>query len=156
MGRYIDQVLQPGEQVLYSAKPHWIFFLPAMGLWTAVGGLGLLAYGVAIDSGQMLIFLSAAAMVGIPAVFATLSAWFHRWTTETDVTSLRLVYKTGFINRRTFEMSLDKIESVDLDQTVWGRVFGYGDVTIMGVGEGRQTIRTIAAPLAFRTSITAR
>lgn len=156
MGRYIDQVLQPGEKVLYSAKPHWIFYLPAIGLWLVVGGICLLADRLAIDSRQRLIFLSAAAVVAIPAVFATLPAWFHRWTTEIDVTSFRLVYKTGFINRRTFEMSLDKIESVDLDQTFWGRIFGYGDVTVMGVGEGRQTIRTVAAPLSFRNSITAR
>ena len=53
-------------------------------------------------------------------------------------------------------MSLDKVESVDVNQSIMGRIFGYGDVTILGVGEGRETIRTIAAPLEFRNFITAR
>ncbi len=30
MGRYIDDILQPGEKVLYSTNAHWMFFLPAI------------------------------------------------------------------------------------------------------------------------------
>ena len=100
-----------------------------------------------------LVLAAAAALV---ALFATAKAWFHVWTTETDVTNLRVVHKTGFIKRRTFEMSLDKVESVDVDQSILGRILNYGDVTILGVGEGKETISTIASPLAFRNSITAR
>jgi uncharacterized membrane protein YdbT with pleckstrin-like domain len=90
------------------------------------------------------------------ALYNTVTAWFHRWTTETDVTNLRVVHKTGFISRKTFEMSLDKIESVDVTQTILGRMFDYGDVMVRGVGEGEEEIKTIASPLAFRNSITAR
>jgi uncharacterized membrane protein YdbT with pleckstrin-like domain len=85
-----------------------------------------------------------------------LRAWFRRWTTETDVTNLRVVHKSGFIKRRTFEMSLDKVESVDVNQSILGRILNYGDVTVRGVGEGAERIRTIASPLAFRSHITAR
>src|ERR1700730_12409734 len=80
----------------------------------------------------------------------------HRWTTETDVTNMRVVHKTGFIKRRTFEMSLDKVESVDVNQTILGRLLNYGSVTVRGVGEGSETIETIASPLDFRNHITAR
>jgi uncharacterized membrane protein YdbT with pleckstrin-like domain len=66
------------------------------------------------------------------------------------------VHKTGFIKRRTFEMSLDKVESVDVNQSILGRIMNYGDVTVRGVGEGSETIKTIAAPLDFRNHITAR
>ena len=79
-------------------------------------------------------------------------AWFHRWTTETDVTNLRVVHKTGFIKRRTFEMSLDKVESVDVNQSILGRLLNYGDVTVRGVGEGAETIETIASPLTSATT----
>ena len=96
------------------------------------------------------------AVVALVALYWTARAWFHRWTTETDVTNMRVVHKSGFIKRRTFEMALDKIESVDVNQSIMGRILNYGDVTIMGVGEGRETIRTIAAPLQFRNNITAR
>src|SRR5580698_2720361 len=100
--------------------------------------------------------LALAAIAAIGALYKTLTAWFHRWTTETDVTNLRVVHKTGFIKRRTFEMSLDKVESVDVDQSILGRLLNYGNVTVRGVGEGAETIHTIASPLDFRNHITAR
>ena len=53
-------------------------------------------------------------------------------------------------------MNLDKVESVDVDQSIAGRIFGWGDVTIRGVGEGAERIRMIGAPLEFRNHITAR
>jgi uncharacterized membrane protein YdbT with pleckstrin-like domain len=104
----------------------------------------------------MLICWSLAAISAIFALYKMLTAWFHRWTTETDVTNLRVVHKTGFIKRRTFEMSLDKVESVDVNQSIVGRMLNYGDVTVRGVGEGSETIKTIASPLDFRNHITAR
>mgnify|MGYP001796631707 CR=1 FL=1 len=99
------------------------------------------------------LLVGMSALVGL---YWTVVAWFRRATTETDVTNFRIVHKTGFIKRRTFEMSLDKVESVDVDQSILGRIMNYGDVTILGVGEGKETISTIASPLAFRNSITAR
>jgi uncharacterized membrane protein YdbT with pleckstrin-like domain len=155
MGRYIDDILQPGEKVLYSTNAHWMFYLPALGAWIVAILLFVLSRSTTTE-GLVLLCLSAAAVVAILGLYWTLKAWFHRWTTETDVTNLRVVHKTGFITRKTFEMSLDKVESVDVDQSIAGRILNYGDVTVHGVGEGKETIRTIASPLAFRNAITAR
>ena len=155
MARYIDEILQPGEKVLYSTNAHWIFYLPAILAWI----VALVLFGLSrwtTTEGVMLLCLAASAVVALAAVYWTVKGWFHRLTTETDVTNLRVVHKTGFIKRRTFEMALDKVESVDVNQTILGRILNYGDVTINGVGEGRETIATIASPLAFRSSITAR
>jgi uncharacterized membrane protein YdbT with pleckstrin-like domain len=155
MGRYIDEILQPGEKVLYSTNAHWMFYLPAIAAWILALILVLLSR-TTITEGIVLLCLSAAAVVAIAALYWTAQAWFHRWTTETDVTNLRVVHKAGFIKRRTFEMSLDKVESVDVNQSILGRIMNYGDVTVRGVGEGAETIRTIASPLDFRNHITAR
>jgi len=155
MGRYIDDILQPGEKVLYSTNAHWIFYLPAIAAWILAVVLFFLARATVTES-IVLLCLSASAVVAIAALYWTLKAWFHRWTTETDVTNLRVVHKTGFIKRRTFEMSLDKVESVDVDQSILGRILNYGNVTVRGVGEGAETITTIASPLDFRNHITAR
>jgi uncharacterized membrane protein YdbT with pleckstrin-like domain len=155
MGRYIDDILQPGEKVLYSTNAHWIFFLPAMAGWVVVIAFLVLSRLVTADT-PMLLCLSIAAIAAIFALYKTATAWFHRWTTETDVTNMRVVHKTGFIKRQTFEMSLDKVESVDVNQSILGRILNYGDVSIFGVGEGNKTIETIASPLAFRNSITTR
>jgi uncharacterized membrane protein YdbT with pleckstrin-like domain len=155
MGRYIDDILQPGEKVLYSTNAHWIFYWPAIAAWIVAILLFLLSRQTTTE-GIVLLCLAASAVVAIVALYWTLKAWFHRWTTETDVTNMRVVHKTGFIKRRTFEMSLDKVESVDVNQSILGRILNYGDVTVRGVGEGAETIDTIASPLEFRNHITAR
>jgi uncharacterized membrane protein YdbT with pleckstrin-like domain len=155
MGRYIDDILQPGEKVLYSTNAHWIFYWPAIAAWIVAAVLLVLSRA-AVTEGVVLLCLSASAVVALAALYWSATAWFHRWTTETDVTNMRVVHKAGFIKRRTFEMSLDKVESVDVNQSILGRILNYGDVTVQGVGEGQETIATIASPLAFRNFITAR
>jgi uncharacterized membrane protein YdbT with pleckstrin-like domain len=155
MGRYIDDILQPGEKVLYSTNAHWIFYWPAIAAWI-VAVILFFESRATINESVTLLCLSASAVAAIAALYFTARAWFHRWTTETDVTNLRVVHKTGFIKRRTFEMSLDKVESVDVNQSILGRLLNYGSVTVRGVGEGAETITTIASPLDFRNHITAR
>ena len=46
MGRYIDDILQPGEKVLYSTNAHWVFYLPAMGAWIVAADLVRLCRGL--------------------------------------------------------------------------------------------------------------
>ena len=153
MGRYIDEILQPGEKVLYSTNAHWIFYLPAIAAW--IVALVLAAAAVVVPP-VALVGLPAAAVIAVVALYFTIRGWFHRFTTETDVTDRRVVHKTGFINRRTFEISLDKIASVEVIQSIPGRLLNYGDVIIVGMGEvPPQPIKTIASPLAFRSAITA-
>ena len=114
------------------------------------------ASGMVPPGPLVLVCMSLSAIVAIFALYKTATAWFHRWTTETDVTNFRVIHKTGFVKRQTFEMSVDKVESVDVNQSILGRILNYGDVTVLGVGEGGKTLDTIASPLAFRNAITAR
>ena len=111
MGRYIDDILQPGEKVLYSTNAHWIFYLPAMLAW--IVAIAFFVLSRRADPGNAnVLWLILAAISATVALYWTVKAWFHRWTTETDVTNLRVVHKTGFIKRRTFEMSLDKVKAL--------------------------------------------
>src|SRR5277367_291349 len=89
MGRYIDEILQPGEKVLYSTNAHWIFYWPAIVAWIVVAAL--LIVGTAVPP---LVPLSwaAAAVIAVAAVYFTIRGWFHRLTTETDVTDRRVVH----------------------------------------------------------------
>src|SRR6516162_420771 len=121
MGRYIDDILQPGEKVLYSTNAHWIFYWKAIATWIVVAIL-LVVSGLVLVPALTLVLWAAATVLAAVALYLTATAWFHRWTTETDVTDRRVVHKTGFIKRSTFEIALDKIESVDVDQTILGRL----------------------------------
>ena len=147
MARYIDSILQPGEKLLYSTTIHGIIYVPGVLCWLA-------AVACFLGGGVILPLLIASAGFAILGSVLVARAWFRRWTTETDVTNMRVVHKQGFIQRRTFEMNLDKVESVDVDQSIPGRIFGWGDVTIRGVGEGIEKIKMIGAPLEFRNHIT--
>ncbi|MCJ7448063.1 MAG: PH domain-containing protein [Bacteroidales bacterium] len=74
----------------------------------------------------------------------------ERWLAEFVITNRRIVIKTGFISRKTIEMNLSKIESVNVDQSFFGRIFGYGSITIIGTGGTRETFYNITKPLNFR------
>jgi uncharacterized membrane protein YdbT with pleckstrin-like domain len=147
--RYIERILQPGETVLYSGKIHWIVYLPSLAMWAAAV-VALLA-GAAFP--PVLAVAALCAIVGFTVFFQAL---FRRWTTEIDVTNRRIVYKRGLINRHTVEMNMDKVESVDVDQSIMGRLLDYGDITVRGTGETMEVMRSIGAPLDFRNHVTAR
>lgn len=155
MGRYIDEILEPGEKVLYSTTVHGIVYVPGL-LCLLFAAICLFVGQTVSSDGLKMVLWGASALLAIFGGIELFRAWFRRWTIETDVTSLRVVHKEGFIKRQTFEISLDKIESVDVEQSIAGRIFGWGNVTVMGVGEGRKTIKMIASPLEFRNHITAR
>jgi len=80
----------------------------------------------------------------------TIYAWLKRWLSEFVITNRRIVIKEGFIARRTFEMNLSKIETVNVDQTVVGRVLNFGSITIIGTGGTKETFHNIRRPMAFR------
>jgi hypothetical protein len=86
MGRYIDDILQPGEKVLYSTNAHWIFYLPAIAAWV-VAVVFLVLSRMFVTDTPMLICWSLAAIAAIFALYKMLTAWFHRWTTETAAPS---------------------------------------------------------------------
>jgi uncharacterized membrane protein YdbT with pleckstrin-like domain len=155
MGRYVDEILQPGEKLLYSTTVHWIVYLP--GLFSLIVAIAALVVYRGVDSGfAKIALLGLAVFAGLYGLISLLRGWFKRWTTEFDVTDRRVISKTGFIERRTIEMNMDKIESVDVNQTLLGRVFDYGEVVISGVGESWDPIFMIGSPLKFRNHITAR
>ncbi len=73
-----------------------------------------------------------------------------RWSDEFVITSKRIICKTGIFSRRTLEMNLNKIESVNVDQSIMGRMFGYGTITIIGTGGTKESFPDIGSAVEFR------
>lgn len=71
-------------------------------------------------------------------------------TSEFAVTNKRIIIKTGFISRNTFEMNHSKIESINVNQSILARILGYGTIIIMGTGSTREPFAAIRDPLTFR------
>jgi uncharacterized membrane protein YdbT with pleckstrin-like domain len=68
-----------------------------------------------------------------------------------------VIYKRGFIKRYTAEMNMDKVESVDVNQSIMGRLLGYGSIEIRGTGgQGIKQLDRIADPIGTRNAITAK
>jgi len=66
-----------------------------------------------------------------------------------------VIYKTGFIRRHTVEMNMDKVETVDVDQSILGRLLGFGTIRVRGTGQGIESLRGIGDPIGLRNAITA-
>ena len=151
MGYYVDRVLQPGEQIQYVGRLTWVVYLPGL-IFLIVGLVGLIISA----SGQTNLIASAImGVVFLLGLFSTFQAWFKRWTTEIAVTNRRIIYKRGFVRRHTIEMNMDKVESVDVDQSIWGRVFNYGTITVHGTGRGIEPLYKIDSPIELRNFVTA-
>ncbi|HKO09599.1 MAG TPA: PH domain-containing protein [Alphaproteobacteria bacterium] len=149
---YVERVLQPGETIRHTSRIHRVVYLPGL-LLCLIAVIGL-AYTAKNGANQAILVLFA--VIGGAGLVSLASAWFRRWTTEIAVTDRRVIYKRGFIRRHTIEMNMDKIESVDVDQTILGRILGYGTVTVRGTGAGLEPLQRIDSPLELRNSVTAR
>jgi uncharacterized membrane protein YdbT with pleckstrin-like domain len=73
-----------------------------------------------------------------------------RWPSEFVITTRRVVIKTGLVSRRTVEINLHHVESVNVDQSILGRLLDFGTVTIVGSGGTHEVFAYIEKPLAFR------
>jgi uncharacterized membrane protein YdbT with pleckstrin-like domain len=89
------------------------------------------------------------------AIITTIAAAIRRVTTELAVTDQRVIFKRGIFARYTIEMNRSKVESVDVDQTILGRLLGYGTLMVRGTGGSLEPMEGISDPLSFRTHITA-
>src|SRR2546426_9757634 len=117
---YVDNNLISGESVMYRVRLHWILFAKP-GLVT----LALIAIAVFLFYlGGAAGWIGAALLVtsAIPIIVAAV----NRSSAEFAVTNKRVILKVGFIQKKTAGMFLNKVESVGVDQSIAGRVLGYG------------------------------
>jgi uncharacterized membrane protein YdbT with pleckstrin-like domain len=145
---YYKKVLQPDETVKYVGKLHWIMYRHAILLAILAAIPTIMASQLPGQFGPIL-----TAILLLLAAVSFLSAWFVRVTTEIVVTSKRVIHKVGWISRRTQEMNITKVETVDVNQSLAGRLLGFGEVAIRGVGGSWEPLRWIAAPLELRNAV---
>jgi uncharacterized membrane protein YdbT with pleckstrin-like domain len=150
---YVAEVLQPGETLRFRTNIHWFVYLKA--LLALIVGLALLGWYYA-EGQSVFILLFGGVVFTLTALVLAISAWLRRFATEVAVTDRRVIYKTGLIQRHTIEINIDKIESADVDQSILGRIFGFGSITIRGTGEGVEPLRNIAHPLQLRNAVLVR
>lgn len=129
MASYIQESLSSDERVEAVFPPHWAVWIP-IGIW-------------------ILLALPTLGLTLIPAGLRYLSVK----STEHGLTNKRVIIKTGFISRKTQEMRLAAIETVEIDQGVIGRILGFGAVKVTGVGISEVVLRNIADPMSVKRRV---
>lgn len=157
MAGYVEKTLAPDERVVHRVNFNWTFsFFPV--LWFAFGSApivmyAMLQFGSGIPYDDLRVgwwFVLAAFLTG---ALILINHLIILWTTEIAVTTYRFVFKTGLISRNTQEVSLNKIEEITLEQSVWGRIFGYGKLILRGTGVGVISLPNIDNPIGVRRII---
>ena len=160
--KYVTRVLQPDETVVYATTLHWLVYFRAVVLLLFGAGL-LVAASYAggrfsnPDYDKYLVWAieALAGLVFLWAVLSAIRALIRRATTELAITDRRVIYKAGLLRRYTIEINRSKVETVGVNQSVLGRLLGFGTVTVRGTGGSFEPIPFIAEPLTFRNHITA-
>ena len=152
--KYVEQVLQPGETVIYATSLHWLVYLRAVVL-LILALVCLIASAIVAEQAAALALKIVAGLFALLALVSGLSAVIRRATTELAVTNRRVIYKTGIFQRHSMEMNRSKVETVGVNQSIPGRILGYGTVIVRGTGGSFEPIPFIGDPLTFRSHITA-
>jgi uncharacterized membrane protein YdbT with pleckstrin-like domain len=155
---YVESNLVPGEAVIYQTRLHWIVMLGHILLGCSLGLLGviLLYYALSqtgIESGKLHIMEGVGVALLICGVAAILLGMVRRNATEMAVTNRRVVIKTGLTSRKTIEMLLNKVESIEVSETAFGRMLGYGTIVVIGTGGTPEPFHKVAHPLEFRSQV---
>ena len=69
------------------------------------------------------------------------------------VTNRRVLIKTGMTSRRTLDLMLSRVESIAVQESTAGRLFGYGSVIVRGTGGTPESFLMIAHPQDFRRAV---
>ncbi len=126
MASYVESVLTKGEQVVYKGKVSIWSLAPTL----LLGLILLPLYGIG------LLFWAVAAIKYL--------------TTELAITNKRVIAKFGLISRSTIEINLQRIESIQVNQGILGRIFNFGSIIVSGAGNPQAPIPGISNPLQFR------
>ncbi|HEY8572594.1 PH domain-containing protein [Phenylobacterium sp.] len=129
---YVDEVLAPGETVAARAEFHWTCYVAPV-FWT----LATLGFGIVLTGPWMI------------------AIWLGQKSTDLVATDRRLIHKTGLIGRTVVEHRLEKIETINVEQSVLGRMLNYGTVSVTGTGVSTISFPRIADPLGFKRGIEA-
>jgi uncharacterized membrane protein YdbT with pleckstrin-like domain len=161
---YIDDNLLPDEKVVYRSRLHWVVFLQPLG-WFVVTLLLLFYLNIkssylqylmqAYTLNFMLMFKLLLLIPLLIGIFTAMSVFIDYISTEFGVTNKRVIMKLGFIRRYTFENFLQKVENIQVNQSVLGRILGYGTIILHGTGGTREPFYCIDDPLTFRQQIQA-
>jgi uncharacterized membrane protein YdbT with pleckstrin-like domain len=150
---YVDENLITDEVVTYRGRLHWTGLLGSVGIAAVFFVFSLIALSYGFGPEGQTVFTAIGIGLLVIGLVPLVKVLIERRAAELAVTNKRVIFKTGVIRRRTAEMFLSKIESVGADQTLPGRLLGYGSIVLRGTGGSIEPFAKIDKPLEFRRQI---
>ncbi len=149
----IHKSLLDGEEIVYLTRRHKIIFAyPVIWLLLSAILFGVkwvfvfkpeINFALMIFSG---IFLAA-------SIIHALMIWILYISAEFGITNQRVIVKEGFLKRKTVEVFLKSVESVQVDQSIWGRILNFGTIIVSGTGGVTDPLNMIRKPLDFKKQV---
>ncbi|MGB3044956.1 MAG: PH domain-containing protein [Xanthobacteraceae bacterium] len=145
---YSTTALANDEEVIYRTPLHWIIYVRPVVL---IPASALVAQAINLDNYEETpVATAVSALLFVVGVLMFVGALIEVWTTEIAVTNRRVILKRGLISRDTIEMALNRVEGVDVQQSIAGRLLGYGTINVHGTGAGIQRIKYVSDPIGLR------
>jgi PH (Pleckstrin Homology) domain-containing protein len=159
------------ETTLAKVRLHWGIFIPVLllALVLIVASLSWMLFAHAMDTvlSQMprqiirpaavprlnLFWLLPLVLDFVIVPFLLLGTWFSYSRSEVTLTDRRLVFRTGFLSRRSGELPLENVESIYISESLLGRLCGYGTVMVTTVGGARLPLAFIGSPQSFHSTL---
>jgi uncharacterized membrane protein YdbT with pleckstrin-like domain len=152
---YLKSLLGDNEQIQYTTRQHWLVLAGEI-LSESVLSLALIIlvsviWGVWMRDQPLIALAYLLLLFPLISLLRDVLSWFNR---KYVVTNRRVIHVTGVLNKNTTDSSLEKVNDVKMEQTFWGRMFGYGDVEILTASElGVNLFKHIANPIRLKTAM---
>lgn len=151
---YTLSIINDNEKVQYCASITWITLIKPIFALFLFTFFFLIFLEETLSTQELNIFLF---LLGPVCFFGSIVQFFKALiyiiSTEIVKTNKRIIFKTGFVIRDTIEIPLNQVESVNINQSIVGRIFGFGDAIIIGTGGTQQKIHDVAQVIKFRKSL---
>ncbi|HCU58483.1 MAG TPA: hypothetical protein DIC64_00700 [Alphaproteobacteria bacterium] len=161
LGRYTYTLstLTPGEEIALVGRLHYFALIIPLCLTGLTFSLFLvaIAFTFQLKGGNIFNHMEILGLwLFVLALFCcTLAAWLKRNLIEMVCTNKRVVKRTGIINVTTEELNRERIESVEMRQSIFGRLFNYGDILFSGTGTSKLVFKFINQPKLMKRIIDA-
>lgn len=170
MSQYLSRMLLADERIIHATELHWVlytrgalfittgallgYFGPyvantALAHWFGWQPMAEIAFG---DFKIVPMKLLSLLVIALGAI-ELLAAFIKQISTELVITNRRVIAKYGFISCTSFELLISKVEGANIDQTVLGRLLGFGTILVKGTGGGISPIDHISAPFRFHSAL---
>jgi uncharacterized membrane protein YdbT with pleckstrin-like domain len=150
---YLEGLMGKNERIVLRRRQHWVTVIGSL-VTNCILIVVFCVAGLLANIAAPGIALAVAGFVSLIPLGRMLLHWIKWWTEVYTVTNRRIIQIKGIINKHTIDSSLEKINDLVLNQTILGRLLGYGDLEIMTGSEiGVNTLRCIPDPVSFKTEM---